>query len=332
MSTLSVVEHAYQLKNSIDDYLYPPLEPYQVQTLPVSSIHSLWYAQYGNPNGVPVLAVHGGPGGSCGPNDMRFFDPAFFRIILLDQRGAGRSEPIGETRENTTSHLIEDMEKLRKHLGVEKWVLFGGSWGSALSLAYGEAHPKHCLGFILRGIFLGTKTEYEKLWYGMGDMYPEAFDEYVQFIPENERHDLIAAYHKRLFDSNADVQMQAALSFCKYDFLCATLFDKSMVNTRLNSKRSVLGIGKLFAHYSINKFFFTDDQLIKNLSTISHLPAIIVHGRYDVICRASSAYRLHKSWPGSSLTIVQDAGHAASDLGMIKALVDACHDIKNRCC
>lgn len=330
MTNLVIEQRAYQLTKTLDACLYPELEPYREETLSVSNLHTLWFAEYGNKHGIPVLVVHGGPGGGCGPRDMRFFDPQFYRIILCDQRGAGRSLPSAETRENTTFDLIADMETLRMHLGVEKWLLFGGSWGTALSLAYGQAHANRCLGFILRGVFLGTKSEYLKLWYNMGDFYPEAYEAYENFIPESERKDLIGAYHRRLSDPNPHVQQQAAKAFCAYDFTCATLFDKSQLPFQLEDQRKVLALAKLFTHYSMNEFNFTDDQLMNNLARITHLPAVIVHGRYDIICRVSSAYRLHRAWPQSKLHIVQDGGHASYEPSMAEVLVAAGNEFKNR--
>jgi proline iminopeptidase len=311
----------YQLMHRAEEFLL--IEPFHEGYLSVSKEHRLWYAEYGNKDGIPVIFVHGGPGGGSGPKDLQFLDPSFYRIILCDQRGAGRSEPNAEIKRNTTSHLVEDFESLRKHLGIERWVLFGGSWGSALALIYGETHPDRVLGFILRGIFLGTKAEFLKLWYGMGDIYPEAFAKYYRFIPEEERVDIIAAYYRRLLDADPKVHMPAARSFCEYDFTCATLFDKTKLLTQLADDRRVLALARLFAHYSINNFFLTENQIIKNLSKIILLPLIIVHGRYDVICRASNAFKLYEHWPKSKLIIVQDGGHSNQEPSMIKALVEA---------
>lgn len=322
---------AYQLLKPSDEYLFPALSPNREGLLQVSDVHHIWFAEYGNERGFPVICVHGGPGGGSSPRDMRYFDPRFYRVIVFDQRGAGRSTPHASTQENTTQDLIEDMEKLRLHFGVERFLVFGGSWGSALSLAYGEAYPQHCVGFILRGVFLGTKREYLKLWNNMGDIYPEAFKEYREFIPEEEREDLVRAYHRRLINPDPHIHMSAAGAFCKYDFIAATLIDKSQLTTQLADDKKVLALARLFAHYSVNDFFFDDDQLIKHLSSITHLPCIIAHGRYDVICRVSEAFRLHEHWPQSKLMIVQDAGHASFDAGMTKALVRATEEMKKKC-
>ena len=325
-----VSEPVYHPAMATEAFLWPEIEPFDEEHLSVSNLHSLWFAQYGNPRGVPVVVVHGGPGGRCGPRDMRYFDPKFYRIILFDQRGAGRSLPVAETRENNTDELINDLEKLREHLKVTRWLLFGGSWGSALSLAYGEAYPQHCLGFILRGIFLGTKDEYLKLWNNMGDIYPEEFAEYCEFLSSSERENLLESYYCRLMHSDPNVHLPAARAFYKYDQMCASLIDKAKVFENIVNDNLVLALSRLFAHYSKHEFFLKPDQLVKNLPIIHHLPAMIVHGRYDVICRVSSAFGLHKAWPNSMLTIVQDAGHAAWEPGMTKSLVDACNQIRTR--
>lgn len=322
-STITIAEQSYARIKSAEDYVYPELLPYREEYLSVSSIHFLWFAEYGNPHGVPALVVHGGPGGGCGPLDMRLFDPQIYRIILVDQRGAGRSRPVAETRENTTADLIADMERVREHLGIAKWLLVGGSWGSALALAYGEEHTDRVLGFILRGIFLATHDEYMKLWNTMGDFYPEVFHEFVSFLPESERSNLLASYHQRLIDPDPSIHLPAARAFYHYDMMCATLVDKSRVAVGMTNNERVLALSRLFAHYCMNRFFVTHDQLMNNVTKIHHLPLTIIHGRYDVICRASSAFRLHKAWPNSHLVIVPDAGHATSDPGIAREIVSA---------
>lgn len=331
MKNVKIVADAYQLAKTKEAYLFPELSAWQQDFLKVSDLHELWFAQYGNPKGTPVIVVHGGPGGGCGTNDARLFDPDFYRIILVDQRGAGRSRPHAEIRDNSTKHLIDDMEKLRGHLGIERWLVFGGSWGSALSIAYGQAHSQQCLGFILRGIFLATQEECIKLWYGMGDIYPEEFHEYQSFIAKEEQGDLIKAYYQRLINPDPGIHLSAARAFCKYDYTCSTLLDKSLLNSQLLDNKRMLALARIFAHYSINNFFLSDNQLLNNITCITHLPAIIVHGRYDVICRVSSGFNLHQHWPHSQLVIVQDAGHATHDPGMAKALVAATNAMKNKC-
>jgi len=330
-TAITISNSVYTLNQALEDILFPNILPYDEGYLKVTDLHSLWYAQYGNPKGVPVVVIHGGPGFGCGPNDMRYFDPAYFRIILFDQRGAKRSKPLGETRENSTETLIEDIETLRAHLNIHQWFVFGGSWGSALAVLYGEAHPKPCLGFVLRGIFLGRKTEYEQVWYGMKDTFPEEWDEFQKFLPANERGDLIEAYYKRVMDPDPKIHMPAACAFTKYDITCASLRpNPELLKKILEDDAVVLGQSRIFAYYSKHQFFLNDDRLVNDLSQIQHLPATIVHGRYDTICRAKSAYELHQKWPGSELVFVQDAGHAAMEPGIASALIEATEKVKNK--
>lgn len=312
---------------SLDDLLFAPSKPTHEDLIKVSNHHEIWVAEYGNKNGTPVVLVHGGPGGGTCDAMPRFFDPSLFRIIRFDQRGCGRSRPHASIQENTTKHLIEDMEKLREHLNIGSWILFGGSWGSCLSLAYGEAYPERVKGFVLRGIFFGTDHESMKLWHEMGDFYPEAFKEYRDHIPVEEQHNLCEAFHKRLINPDPNIHLPAALAFYKYDVICATLIDKSSLD-ELNNTEGVLALSKLFAHYSVNKFFLEPDEIMNNLHRIRHLPAFIVHGRYDMICRPSSAYKLHENWPGSHLSIVPDAGHSLYEVGIAKAMMEASEKVR----
>jgi len=308
---------------------FPVSKPFHEGYLKVSPIHELWYAEYGNPVGTPVIVLHGGPGGGCNDDDMKFFDPDFWRIILLDQRGAKRSRPFGELKDNTTQDLISDLEELRKHLKIDKWLIFGGSWGSTLGLAYGEEHPENVLGFILRGIFLGKNEENLNLWYGMRDTFPEVWQEFNDFIPEAEQGDLVSAYHRLIMNDDPGVAIPAARSFFKYDITCSFLklspedLQKFMANDLL-----VLGVSRTFIHYSTNKFFIKDNQIIDNIGKIYHLPLIIVHGRYDTITRAKSAYELHQIWPGSELNFVDAAGHSAMEPQVVAELVNATEKIK----
>jgi proline iminopeptidase len=328
-TNITIPESVYELKVSNEETLFPAIKPSHEGYLKVSDLHQIWYAEYGNPKGMPVVVVHGGPGAGSGDNDMRFFDPEHYRIILFDQRGAYRSKPFAEIKDNTPQTSIEDMEKLRKYLNIEKWLVFGGSWGSTLSLAYGEAYPDRVHGFILRGIFLGRDTERDNVWYGMQDTFPEVWEEYVQFLPEKERKDLMTSYYKRLINPDPKIHMPAARSFLKYDFTAAFLTHNSKrIDEILKDDKLILGCARMFAHYSVNNFFFKENQILDNLSKIKHLPAIIVHGRYDTICRAKSAYELHKNWPGSELKFIQDASHSASEPGITKALVEATEKMK----
>ncbi len=325
--TVSILPPLFKSEKTLDQVLFPPIEPFDEGYIPVSELHSLWYAQYGNPQGVPVLVVHGGPGGGCSPNSPRYFDPAFYRIILVDQRGAMRSTPFGEMEENTTLHLIEDFEKVRQTLGIEKWVLFGYSWGSILSMAYGQAHPEVMLGFLLGGVLLGTPQDAHHLWYGLREHYPEAWEEFAAFIPEEERCDLQAAYYKRLKDPNPDVHMAAAHAFMKYDFTVATLLENPLLSELLQNDKLVLGVARTFAHYASHGFFLKT-PLLEGLPRISHLPALIVQGRHDVLTRPLGAYEVHQHWPGSKLSFVPDGSHSGFDPSISQAIVMAGEEMK----
>lgn len=293
-------------------------------------MHKLWYAEYGSLEGIPVIVLHGGPGGGCSDDDMKFFDPAFWRVILLDQRGAKRSKPFGELSDNTTQDLINDLEVLRKSLAIDKWLIFGGSWGSALALAYGEAYPDRVLGFILRGVFLAQKSENLNLWYGMRDTFPDIWQEFNDFIPKEEQGDLLHAYHQLVMDPDSSISIPAAHSFFKYDVTCSFLKLSPEQLTRFMADDTLtLGLSRTFIHYSANNFFMKDNQLIDNIEKINHLPLIIVHGRYDTITRAKSAYTLHKLWPGSNLVFVDAAGHSAMEPQIVLELTYATEKMKN---
>jgi proline iminopeptidase len=317
-------------QSAIENILFPSISPFNEGMLKVSEVHSIWYAQYGAPLGIPVIIVHGGPGAGCGINDMRYFDPNFYHIILFDQRGAKRSIPTGNLHENTIQDLISDMEQLRKTLGIEKWLLFGGSWGTALSIAYGEAYAKRCLGFILRGIFLVREQDIHQLWYGMQNHFPEVWNDFYHFLPENERKNLIASYCERFLHSEHEkVALPAIRAFAHYDFTCSFLEkDPTYVAKLIEDDSFILSLGRIFGHYSINNFFLENNQLLKNLDRIKHLPATIVHGRYDMICLAKAAFELHEKWPNSKLVLTEQAGHAAIEPNTTQALVNATEEMR----
>ncbi|WP_151632249.1 prolyl aminopeptidase [Noviherbaspirillum aerium] len=302
---------------------FPPIEPYRHGMLQVDDIHTLYWEESGNPDGLPVLFLHGGPGGGTSPRHRGFFDPAHYRIVLFDQRGAGKSTPLGEYRNNTTQLLIEDIERLRAMLGIEQWLVFGGSWGSTLALAYGEAHPQHCLGFILRGIFLCTPAEIDWFMNGIAWFFPEVHAEFASHVPEQERGELLQAYRKRLFSDDAAIYMPAARSWSRYEGRCLFLKPDLQAIDDFSTDQVSLGIGRLEAHYFLHEGFFTDDQLIRDIGRIAHLPAVIVQGRYDVVCPPASAYRLHQSWPGAKLHMIDDAGHSGYEPGIARALIAA---------
>ncbi len=308
--------------------MFPPIEAYRQGMLEVDAIHTLYWEECGNPDGQAVLFLHGGPGGGTSPTHRRFFDPAHYRIVLFDQRGAGKSTPLGEYRHNTTALLIEDIERIREMLGIEQWLVFGGSWGSTLALAYGEEHPVRCLGFVLRGIFLCTKAEVDWFVNGMNHFYPEVHQRFAEAVPHSERGNLLQAYVKRLFDEEPAIYKEAARNWSRYEGSCLFLEPQAQAIEDFESDEVSLGIGRLEAHYMLNAAFMDEDQLVKNIHKIRHLPAVIVQGRYDVICPPVSAYRLHQAWSGSKLHMIADAGHAAMEPGIAKELVRATEQFK----
>jgi proline iminopeptidase len=308
--------------------MFPPIEPFRHGMLEVDDLHTLYWEECGNPDGQPVLFLHGGPGGGLSPTHRRFFDPAHYRIVLFDQRGAGKSTPLGEYRQNTTDLLIEDIEKIRAMLGISQWLVFGGSWGSTLALAYGEAYPDQCLGFILRGIFLCTKAEVEWFVNGIKNFYPEVHQRFAESVPEAERDNLLQAYVKRLFCDDPAIYLEAARNWSRYEGSCLFLEPQAEAIEQFETDAVALGIGRLEAHYMLNGAFMDEDQLIKNINLIRHLPAVIVQGRYDVICPPISAYRLHQAWPQAKFHMIKDAGHAAMEPGIAAELVRATEQFK----
>ncbi len=310
--------------------LYPAIEPNRHGMLPLDGRHTMYWEESGNPDGVPVLFLHGGPGAGAGAKHRQFFDPAYYRIVIFDQRGAGRSTPLGELQDNTTQHLIADIEQLRTTLGVERWLVFGGSWGSTLALAYGEAHPERCLGFVLRGVFLCRPWEIDWFMRGMRQFFPEAWDRFASYLPSDERSDLLGNYHRRLNDPAHSVHMPAARIWSVYEGECATLFPDPAVQANYGSDTVALGVGRIEAHYFVNRIFLPENDLLAQVGRIQHLPMITVQGRYDVLCPPVSAWELHQAWPGSELTIVQDAGHSAWEPGITRGLVAACEAMKTR--
>jgi len=314
---------------SPDLSFFPPIEPRHTGKLPVDELHTLYWEECGNPDGIPVVYVHGGPGGGSSPDKRQWFDPDSYRIILFDQRAAFRSTPLGEMRNNTTQLLVDDMEVLRKLLGIDKWLVAGGSWGTTLSLAYGQTYPDACLGFILRGIFLGTPREIEWFLYGMRRFFPKAHSDFVEWVPEQERNDILTAYEKRLFSDDPELRMAAARMWFKYTESCSLLrHDPALVEEAAKNDPVVYGTGRLDASYFRNNMFLSPDQLVANVGRIAHLPVMIVQGGHDVIAPPESAYRVHKAWPGSVLHIVADAGHSPAESGIRRKLIQALEQFK----
>lgn len=305
--------------------LYPPIEPYQTGRLAVSDLHEIYYEVSGNPQGKPVVVLHGGPGGGSLPFYRQYFDPDRWQIVMFDQRGCGRSTPHAELRENTTWDLVADIEKLRSWLGIDQWVIFGGSWGSTLALAYSETHPDRCLGLILRGIFMLRRKEL--LWFyqeGTSYIFPDAWQAYLEPIPPAERHDLIAAYYRRLTSEDAAVRSQAAKAWSVWEASTSRLIPDPEIMIRFAREEFADAFARIECHYFVNGGFFDpEDQLLQQVDRIRHLPAVIVQGRYDVVCPMISAWELHQAWPESELVIVPDAGHSMSEPGIRSALIEA---------
>ena len=312
--------------------LYPAIEARTTGMLPVSELHTIYFEESGNPDGIPVVFVHGGPGAGTDPAHRRFFDPARYRIILFDQRGAGRSTPHAELRENTTWDLVADMEKLRAHLGVSRWAVFGGSWGSTLALAYAETHPDVVLGLVLRGIFLLRDKEIDWFYQGGADMlFPDAWQDYLAPIPGDERGDLVSAYYKRLTSEDPDVRLEAARAWSIWEGRTSKLIVSEEMVQKFDEPAFALAFARIECHYFIHRGFFgRDDHLLHYASRLRDIPGYIVQGRYDVVCPMRSAWDLHLAWPEARLTIVPDAGHSAFETGIELALLDATDDLAHR--
>lgn len=304
---------------------YPALEPFNKGMLKVSDLHTLYWEECGNPQGKPVVFLHGGPGGGVHPDHRRFFDPKTYRIILFDQRGSGQSLPCAELRENSTWDLVKDTETIREMLKIDKWVVFGGSWGSTLALAYAITHPERVKALVLRGIFLCRPSEIQ--WFyqeGASHIFPDVWDEYLKPIPENERHDLVAAYYKRLTHENSDVRLEAAKAWSKWEAATSRLIVDPKAVDEFDDPEYALSFARIECHYFTNNAFFkTNNWLLENVDKIRHIPGAIVQGRYDVVCPAKSAWELHKAWPEAKFTIIPDSGHAAAEPGTRSALIEA---------
>ena len=305
--------------------LFPETKPYRTGTLRVSKLHTLYFEECGNPRGKPLVFLHGGPGGGIDPVYRRYFDPRKWRVVLFDQRGCGKSTPFSELRENTTWDLVADIERLREHLGVERWVVFGGSWGSTLSLAYAETHPRRCKALVLRGIFLLRRSELE--WFyqkGASQIFPDAWEHYLAPIPPRERGDLMRAYYKRLTSRDRAVRLRAARAWSVWEGSTSKLFTDLELVKKFGGGKFADAFARIEAHYFVNRGFLErDDQLLRGLKRIRRIPAVIVQGRYDVVCPIRSAWDLHRAWPEAELQVVPDAGHAASEPGILRRLVEA---------
>jgi proline iminopeptidase len=303
--------------------LYPDILPYAVHRLAVDERHSLYVEECGSARGIPVLFLHGGPGAGCEPYHRRFFDPARYRIVLFDQRGAGRSLPHADLTDNTTWHLVADIERIREQLGVDRWLVFGGSWGSTLALAYAQTHPERVRGLIVRGIFLCRDEEIR--WFyqeGASRIFPDYWADFVAPVAEADRHDLLGAYHRLLTGSDDIARMAAAKAWSVWEGRTATLLPNGAVVNHFSDPHVALSLARIECHYFVHQAFLRPNQLLEDAGRLAGIPGVIVHGRYDLICPLENAWALHQAWPGSELVIVPDAGHAASEPGIRSALVD----------
>lgn len=305
--------------------LYPELEPFDHGHLAVDGHHEVYYEQCGNPEGKPVVFVHGGPGGGAGEAYRRFFDPAAYRIVLFDQRGCGRSKPYASLQDNTTWHLVDDIERIREHLSIERWQVFGGSWGSTLALSYAQAHPERVTELVLRGIFMLRRKEL--LWFyqeGASNVFPDAWEEYLAPIPEVERGDLMSAYYRRLTCDDERTRVEAARAWSIWEGSTSLLYRDEKKIAETGADEFAVAFARIECHYFVHGGFFeAEDQLLRGVDRVRHIPTVVVQGRYDVVCPARSAWDLQRAWPESELVIVEDAGHSAFEPGIRSALLDA---------
>jgi proline iminopeptidase len=303
--------------------LFADIESRRNGRLPLDNGHEMYWEETGRADGVPIVFLHGGPGAGTMPVHRRFFDPDHYRIILYDQRGAGRSTPLASVTANTTDDLVADLELLRTHLSIERWHLFGGSWGSTLALTYAQAFPDRCLGMVLRGVFTCSAREVDWFLRGMGRIFPDAWHDFSETIPAAERGDLLASYYKRLTDPDPEVHMPAARAWASYEARCSTLRPNPDAVRAISASQGTLALARIEAHYLANGAFLEPDQLFANMDTIRHLPGAIVHGRYDMVCPIETADKLACAWPEAEFTIVPDAGHSALEPGTRAALLTA---------
>lgn len=308
--------------------LFPPLEPYSTGFLPVDDIHQIYWEQSGNPDGMPIVVFHGGPGAAASPVLRQFFDPDYFRIIMFDQRGCGKSTPHGSLENNTTKHLLRDIEKLRMHLSIDQWHIFGGSWGSTLALCYASEYTNRCLGMVLRGIFLMRPQEIDWFIHGMATVFPEAWEQFIAILPEEEQKDILASYYKRLTSDDHDVVMEAAIDWATYESACAALIPNYQIIITEEQRMAALAISRIEAHYFVTEDFTGENDLLKKIDTFRHVPTQIIQGRYDIICPIKTAYELHQLWEEAEYLVVSDGGHSAMDPAIRSALIEATEKIK----
>ena len=308
--------------------LFPEVTPYSSGYLAVEEPHEIWWSQSGNPDGVPVLYIHGGPGAGCSPQANRFFDPDYYRIILFDQRGSGRSTPPACLENNTTDDLIGDIEQLRQHLSIDQWHVFGGSWGATLALSYTAEKSKRVLSMVLRGIFLLEQDGIDWLLYHNKNVFPEAWEQFVSIIPEDRHDDLLEAYYERLTSDDKKIQMEAAINWSLYESACASLIPNYEIVTTDEQRAQALSISAIECHYFRNQLISKEDSLLNKIDKFRHIPSVIVQGRYDMICPIQSAHRLHNAWPEADFIVVPDAGHSANEPAIRSRLIEATENMK----
>jgi proline iminopeptidase len=304
--------------------LYPSIEPYVRHTLAAEAPHRIYVEECGNPRGIPVLFVHGGPGGGCEPYHRRYFDPMRYRIILFDQRGCGRSTPHAELRGNTTKALLADMEMIRAHLGVERWLLFGGSWGSTLSLVYAETYPECVLGLVLRGVFLCRDRDIS--WFyqdGVSRLFPEFWQDFIEPVPTAERGDMVQAYYRILTGTDEVARLAAARAWAVWEARTSTLRTRQALVNHFSDAHVALSMARIECHYFVNHCFLERDAILSGIERLDGIPGVIVHGRYDVVCPIDQAWALHQAWPSACFEVIGDAGHSAGEPGTVEALIRA---------
>ena len=313
-----------------DAALFPEIAPYATGRLALDAVHTMHWEACGNPAGVPLVFLHGGPGGGCMPHHRRYYDPEFWNIVLYDQRGAGRSTPVAALADNTTPHLVADLERLREALGVGRWLVFGGSWGATLALAYAQAHPQRVLGLVLRGVFLATPREIDWFMHGIRTIFPEAWQAFAGFLPAAERADLLGSYHRRLTDPDPAIHLPAAHAWDRYESACSTLLPQPDAAAKFDGDAAALAIARIEAHYFVHEGFLAPGQLLAGVPAIRHLPCTIVQGRYDIVCPPVTADALAREWPEAEYVVVPDAGHSVREPGITRELIAAVRRMQER--